>query len=557
MEVWAPRATTVDLVRVAPGGSALGRRLPMEPAGGGRFRIDVPLPADDDYAFSVDGSEPLPDPESECQPQGVFGPSRVVDHGDFEWTDGAWRGVPLAGSAVYELHIGTFSEEGTFDGAIEHLDHLADLGVDIVEVMPVNAFDGDRGWGYDGVLLYAVHEPYGGPAGFKRFVDAAHERGLGVVLDVVYNHFGPTGNNLNRFGPYTTDRHQTPWGDAVNLDGPDSRPVRRFFLDNALGWLRNYHLDGLRLDAVHALVDESEHHLLRDLSEAVDALSTQLRRPLSLIAEYPHTEPLAVTAREAGGHGLAAEWRDEVHHAVHAACSGEQDGYYAEYGSMAAIAAALTGPKDDLPRQRFVVCAQNHDQVGNRAKGDRLAHLVGADLAKIAAALVLTSPFVPLLFMGEEWAASSPFPYFAGPRDPSLDEAVRAGRREEFAAFGWDTAEIPDPLAPATFESARLDWAELDGHEHLEMLDWYRSLLRLRRDRPELCDPRPQSIAVDVDEDRRTMLVWRDATAVAVNLSDETASVEGRGGVLLASRDDVVADGARVVLPPRSVAVVG
>ena len=460
---------------------------------------------------------------------------------------------------IYELHVGTFSGAGTFEGATEHLDHLVDLGVDLIEVMPVNAYDGARGWGYDGVLLYAVHEQYGGPEGFKHFVDAAHGRGIGVVLDVVYNHFGPTGNHLDQFGPYTSDRHRTPWGNAVNLDGSDSGPVRRYLLDNAQHWLRNYHLDGLRLDAVHTLVDESEHHFLAELAEEVDALATALRRPLSLVAEYPHTEPSAVTARDAGGHGLTAVWRDELHHAVHAALTGERDGYYADFGSLADIAAALAGPKEDLPRHRFVVCTQNHDQVGNRAKGERLVHLIGPRDAKIAAGLVLCGPFTPLLFMGEEWAASSPFPYFCGPRDGALDEAVRRGRREEFAAFGWRPDEIPDPIALSTFESARLRWTEVasDDNDHADMLSWYRLLLALRRARPELSDPRPTSVAVDVNEEHRTVVMRRGATLVVANLSDETASCAATGSLLAASADGVVVDGGTAALPPHSLAVIG
>ncbi len=553
VEVWAPRAATVDLV--------VGdhRRTPLCAVGGGWYIADDELEPGTDYAFSLDRTEPLPDPRSRSQPSGVFGPSRVVDDTEFHWTDGDWRGVPFPGSVIYELHLGTFSDTGTFDGAIAHLEHLSDLGVDLVEVMPVNAFDGARGWGYDGVLLYAVHEPYGGPDGFKRFVDAAHARGIGVLLDVVYNHFGPSGNHLNRFGPYTTDRHQTPWGDAVNLDGPDSGPVRRFLLDNARHWLHHYHLDGLRLDAVHALVDESEHHFVTDLVAEVDALATALRRPLSLVAEYPCTEPTAVTAREAGGHGLTAEWRDEVHHALHALITGERDGYYAEYGSVVDIATALKGPKEDLPRHRFVVCAQNHDQVGNRAKGERLAHLAGLADAKIAAGLLLCGPFTPLLFMGEEWAASSPFPYFCDTRDDELDEAVRLGRRQKLAAFGSETSDIPDPIAPSTFESARLRWAEVASPdtEHAEMRSWYRQLRSLRRVRAELSDPRPSSTSVDVDEERKVVIMRRGATVVLANLADESVPVTASGTILASSVEGVVVDGNEALMPPHSLAVIG
>jgi maltooligosyltrehalose trehalohydrolase len=539
---------------------ARGETVAMEPVGDGWFRAPVVLPHLTDYAFALDDGAALPDPRSHWQPSGVFAPSRVIDHRVFDWHDDGWTGVHLPSSVIYELHVGTFSTAGTFDGAVQHLPHLAALGIDLIEVMPVAAFDGDRGWGYDGVAPFAVHQPYGGPESFKRFVDAAHALGIGVLLDVVYNHLGPTGNHLHQFGPYTTDRHQTPWGDAVNLDGPRSEPVRRYFLDNAKHWLANYHLDGLRLDAVHALVDESDRHVLAELSDEVEALAAHLRRPLWLIAEYPTTEPIAVTAREAGGHGLDAVWRDEVHHALHAWLTGERDGYYADYGTASTLAESLIGPKKNLPRSRFVACSQNHDQVGNRARGERLCHLVDPDVATIAAAITLCAPFVPLLFMGEEWAASSPFPYFAGPRDDALDDAVRRGRVEEFAGFGWDADAIPDPIAEKTFESARLDWGELDHGVHREMFTWYQSLLALRRDRPELTDPRPWSTGVDEHESGKALLMWRGGTAIAVNIDDEPATfaIDGRGRrILLTSHVAAELGEDALTVPPRSVAIAG
>jgi maltooligosyltrehalose trehalohydrolase len=533
----------------------------MERRDDGWFAAPLVLPPNADYGFALDGGEPVPDPRSHWQPAGVSGPSRVVDHESFEWSDRSWTGVHLPASIIYELHVGTFGASGTFNGVAAHLDHLATLGVGVIEVMPVAAFDGVRGWGYDGVVPYAVHDSYGGPEGFKRLVDAAHARGIGVILDVVYNHFGPTGNVLNQFGPYTTDRHQTPWGDAVNLDGPDSGPVRRYFLDNAQHWLTNYHLDGLRLDAVHALVDESDRHFLAELAEETEALAAHLRRPLWLVAEYPATEPGAVTAQEAGGHGLSAEWRDEVHHELHAWMTGEREGYYADFGRVTTLAEAFIGPKRNLPRSRFVVCAQNHDQVGNRARGERLSHLVDLGRAKAAAALIICSPFVPLLFMGEEWAASTPFPYFAGPRNDELDESVRSGRLEEFAAFGWDADDVPDPIADSTFDSARLRWGELDEGDHREMLAWYRALIALRKTRPELSDPRPASTAVDEQESERAIVVWRGSTAVAVNIDESPVTllldaVPDRQ-ILLTSDAAVQLTDDAVVLPPRSVAIIG
>lgn len=533
----------------------------MEPIGDGWYRAD-PLRPGEDYGFSLDGAAPVPDPRSQWQPKGVFSPSRVVGHGAFKWTDATWSGIHLPSAVVYELHVGTFSSKGTFDGVIRQLDRLVELGIDAIEVMPIAAFDGDYGWGYDGVGLYAVHEPYGGPDGFKGLVDAAHGRGLGVILDVVYNHFGPTGNFLEQFGPYTTDRHQTPWGDAVNLDGPDSAPVRQFFIDNARQWFVDYHVDGLRLDAVHTLVDDSKTHFLAELTETIEAVATGLRRPAWLVAEYPRTDPDAVSAREAGGHGLHAEWRDEVHHAVHAWLTGEQAGYYADFGRVADVAEALVGPHEPLPRSRFVACAQNHDQVGNRAQGDRLCHLVDTGLAKAAAAIVLCSPFVPMLFMGEEWAASTPFPYFAAPRNDDLDEAVRKGRTEEFASFGWDPDSIPDPVATSTFHSAVLRWNEISEGTHAEMLAWYRDLIALRRRRPELSDPRPRSTGVDEHDHESSIVIWRDDTAIAVNIGDEAMhlALDGRETarrLLLASDDDVRLTHDGVHLSSHSVAIVG
>lgn len=553
-EVWAPRAERVQLL-------TRDEFIDMEPLDDGWYGAPVVLPPNVEYGFSLDGGEPLSDPRSHWQPAGVFGPSRTVDHDAFRWTDRRWTGVHLPSSVIYELHVGTFSATGTFDGVIDHLDHLILLGVDLIELMPVAAFDGARGWGYDGVAPYAVHEPYGGPEGLKRLVNAAHSRGIGVLLDVVYNHFGPTGNHLNRFGPYTTDRHQTPWGDAVNLDGPDSEHVRRYFLDNALHWMSDYHVDGLRLDAAHALVDESDRHFLAELSLETEALAAHRGQPLWLIAEYPATEPIAVTAQEAGGHGLDAAWRDEVHHALHAWFTGERNGYYAEFGRVSTLAEALIGPKKNLPRSRFVVCSQNHDQVGNRARGDRLCQLVDIGLAKAAAALIICGPFVPHLFMGEEWASSSPFPYFAGHRNEELDDSVRRGRIEEFGGFGWDPEEVPDPIAESTFDSARLRWGEIYEGDHRDMQNWYRSLIALRRTRPELSDPRPSTTAVDEHDSEQAVVVWRGETAIAVNIdaSPIHLSLEGQSDrrLLLASDANVRLTDEGVVLPAHSVAIIG
>ena len=457
-EVWAPSATRVDLV-IGDDRVAMQRE-------GDRYGIDVDVdaPANTRYGFSLDGGEARPDPRSPHQPDGVHALSATVDHTTFEWAHEDFVAAPVQEWVIYELHIGTFSTAGTYADAIEHLDHLVDLGVTTVEVMPVNSFSGRWGWGYDGVALYAPHEPYGAPDDLKAFVDACHGRGLAVILDVVYNHFGPDGNYLPEFGPYLTDAHKTPWGPAVNFAEPE---VRRFVIDNAVMWLRDYHFDGLRLDAVHALVDDSPRHILAELAAGV----RELPRLAALIAESEDINPKLLDW------DIDAQWHDAYHHAIHAVITGERAGYYASFGSVADIADALAVE----PAERHVVFLQNHDQVGNRAAGERLSTLIGRDLAAVVAPDVLLGPFIPLLFQGEEWAASTPFLYFTDFEPGDLAEAVRRGRREEFAAFGWRPEDVPDPQDPATYRRSQLDWAELDKPGHREMLALYKRLIALRR----------------------------------------------------------------------------
>ena len=537
VSVWAPRPRRVEL--------QIGdERHPMQRGDGGWWSADV-APSEEplDYAFVLDGGPPRPDPRSMWQPHGVHGPSRLVDHTAFEWTDGTWRGLPLAGAVLYELHVGTFTPEGTFDAAVERLDHLVDLGVDAVELLPCNAFDGEHGWGYDGVAWFAVHEPYGGPDGLKRFVDACHARGLGVVMDVVYNHLGPAGNYLPEFGPYLTEAHTTPWGPAVNLDMPGSDEVRRYVLDNARTWLRDYHVDGLRLDAVHALVDDRATHLLEELSVEVEALGAQLHKPLFLIAESDLNDARMVTPREAGGRGLQGQWADDVHHALHVTLTGETSGYYTDFAGLDVLAKVLRDVflhdgqwssfrgrghgrpvPPTVPGHRFVTYLQDHDQVGNRARGDRLSMTASDGLLQIGAALLLTSPFTPMLWMGEEWGARTPWLFFSD-HQGELGEAVRRGRREEFASHGWDTDDVPDPQAERTFLRSKLDWSELDDERSAALLDWYRTLIALRRSRPELTDGRRDRVRVTYDEQARWIVVQRGAVAVACNLSSERGAV--------------------------------
>ncbi|MDQ4024220.1 MAG: malto-oligosyltrehalose trehalohydrolase, partial [Actinomycetota bacterium] len=442
LTVWAPAAERVELVLA-------GGREPMERRAGGWWSVRAGATPGDDYGFALDGGDPLPDPRSRWQPNGVHGLSRLLDHSAYEWSDAGWRGRPLASAVICELHTGTFTPEGTFVAAIEKLDHLVRLGITHVELLPVAQFPGDRGWGYDGVDLFAPHESYGGPEGLKRLVDACHARGLGVIVDVVYNHLGPAGNYLGSFGPYFTDRYATPWGRAVNFDGPGSLEVRTFFVDNALAWLRDYHCDGLRLDAVHAILDASAIHVLEEMQLRVEELETHLDRDLFLIAESDLNDPRVVNRREAGGYGLDAQWSDDFHHALHAVLTGERDGYYADFGTVGHFAKALREafvyagtyseyrgrihgrPATGLPGYRFLGYLQDHDQVGNRAVGERSSALMSPELLKVGAALVLTSPFVPLLFMGEEWGATSPFQYFTAHEDPELGRACSEGRRHE------------------------------------------------------------------------------------------------------------------------------
>ena len=576
-EVWAPHADErVDVL-------VDGDTHAMASARSGWWRTDLDSPPGTAYAFSLDGGPPLPDPRALRLPGGPVAPAEVFDVHEFAWTDSSWQGVDLPGAVVYELHIGTFTAKGTFDAAVERLDHLVELGVDLVEVMPVNTFPGRHGWGYDGVGLFAVHEPYGGPRAFQRFVDACHARGIGVCLDVVYNHLGPSGNNLAEFGPYFTDHYVTPWGPALNLDDAGSDEVHGFVLDNVVQWLRDFHVDALRLDAVHALHDERALPLLEQMSAQVDRLSGELGHPLWLIAESDRNDPRTVTPREQGGIGLHAQWADDVHHGLHVFLTRETQGYYSAFTGPRTLEKVLTHvffhdgswssfrgrshgrpiDRDRVPGWRFVVCLQNHDQVGNRAVGDRLsASLEPGELAG-GAALLLTSAGTPMLFMGEEWGASTPWQYFTDHPDPELAEAVRQGRRDEFATHGWQRDDVPDPQDPATVERSRLDWSEVSVGPHARLLEWYRALIALRRARPELRDPDLRAVLVRHDETTRTVVVHRGAHRVVVNLADEprTVDLDAAGhddiAVLLAWDDEAALDGDRMTVGPRSAVVVG
>ncbi|WP_299036686.1 malto-oligosyltrehalose trehalohydrolase [uncultured Pseudokineococcus sp.] len=590
--VWAPDATGVEVeVHPSATGGAQGRLVTMDRSGGGWWSAEV---ADaghgTDYSFHLDGGPARPDPRSAWQPEGPDGPSRVFDPARFAWSDGGWAGVDGRGAVFYELHLGTFTPEGTLDAATERLDHLVDLGVQVVELLPVAAFPGRWGWGYDGVDLWAVHHPYGGPEALQRFVDACHARGLGVCLDVVYNHLGPAGNYLPEFGPYFTDEHETPWGTAVNLDAPGSREVRAFVVEGALRWLRDFHVDALRLDAVHALVDDSAVHVLAELSLRAADLSDEVGRPLTLVAESDLNDPRMVEPAIEGGYGMQAQWADDVHHAIHSLVTGERQGYYVDFGSLETLRTVLTGAfwhagtfspfrgevwgrPVDPTRHRgssFVAYTSNHDQVGNRATGDRPSSYLPGGVLAASAALVLLGPFSPMLFMGEEWGARTPWQFFTDFPDPELAEAVRTGRRSEFSSHGWDAEDVPDPQASSTRDASVLDWEEPTTGRGAALLAWHRRLLELRATEGELRDDvlgRSPSLDVVGDEDAGWLVLVRGSFRVAVNLRDvpqevpleRGAGVEGESGAELvasfAEDGDVALEGEVAVLPAHAVAV--
>ena len=569
--VWAPSANQIQL-RI--NGDLYG----MTPADSGWWRAEIELAKISiDYGFVVDGSDPLPDPRSPWQPSGIHGFSRTLDHGTFSWTDQRWHAKPLSSAIVYELHVGTFTPQGTFIAAIDKLDYLVDLGVTHIELMPAAEFSGTRGWGYDGVDLYAPHHAYGEPDDLKRLVDASHSRGLAMILDVVYNHLGPAGNYLARFGPYFTQRYATPWGQAINFDGPESDEVRRFFCDNALMWLRDYHFDGLRIDAVHAILDTSAMHFLEQLAGEVAELQAQTDRQLTLIAESDLNDPRIIRSREIGGYGIHAQWSDDFHHALHCVLTGERAGYYRDFGSLADLAKALQQvfvydgrysafrrrrhgrPPSGLSGHSFLAYLQTHDQIGNRAKGERSSHLMNVGRLKIAAALVLTAPFVPMLFQGEEWGATSPFLYFTDHKDRELGRNVTQGRRREFAAFGWNPEEIPDPQAVETFECSKLNWSESDTEPHSSLLAWHRRLIQLRREIPALSDGCVEEVRVGFDETAKWFAVKRGPVVIACNLNQITqrvpVDIDPASRLLLTSTDKVQLSQDTVELPPDSVAI--
>ena len=495
--VWAPHADRVELKLLRHDRPP----VPMVRRAGGLFDVTIPdAGAGDRYVYILDGEKERPDPASRFQPAGVHGPSEIVDPDGFHWTDQDWYGLRLEQFIIYELHVGTWSDKGTFQAAIPHLAYLRDLGITAVELMPVAQFPGARNWGYDGVGLFAPQCTYGGPHGLKEFVDACHRSGLAVILDVVYNHVGPEGNYLQDFGPYFTDRYRTPWGPAVNYDGPDSDEVRRFIISNALYWTTEYHIDALRLDAIHGIYDFSALHILRELADAVHAESDRQGRRILLIAESDLNDSRIIAPSIEGGYGLDAQWSDDFHHALHTLLTAERTGYYEDFGELAHLATALQdgfvyagrysahrrrrhgNSVRHRPPEQLVICAQNHDQIGNRAFGERLSTLVPWAALKVAAAAVLLAPQTPMLFMGEEYGETAPFQYFVDHGDADLNRAVREGRTKEFAAFGW--TEVPDPVDPSAFERSRVQLNAAQDARHKGLLAWYRRLIHLRKTLP-------------------------------------------------------------------------
>ncbi|WP_242917513.1 malto-oligosyltrehalose trehalohydrolase [Pontibacter liquoris] len=514
--VWAPEAKQVTVRLTAPANRTI--TLQREDFGYWTGLNEAGAPGDR-YLFQLDGELERPDPASRFQPDGVHSPSAVLAQQNFAWTDEHWKSLPLEQLIIYELHVGTFSQEGTFEGIIRKLPELQDLGITAIELMPVAQFAGGRNWGYDGVYPFAAQNSYGGPEGLKRLVNACHAQGIAVVLDVVYNHMGPEGNYLNDFGPYFTSKYNTPWGNALNFDDADSDHVRNFFFQNALMWLREFHIDALRLDAVHAIYDTGARHFLQELKEHTLELERETGRAYLLIAESDQSDVRLLNPTAQGGYGLDAQWFDDYHHAIHTLITGEKEGYYEDFGKPAQLQKALeqtfvynglysehrrktVGSDATLtPAQQFVVCAQNHDQIGNRMLGERLTQLVSFEMLKAVAGLILLSPYVPMLFMGEEYGEQSPFLYFVSHTDEELVEAVRKGRKEEFKAFTWE-GEVPDPQSEETFNNSKLQHSYPHNTRQNQLREFYKALIALRKSAPALDRPDKQQMRVELEADK-------------------------------------------------------
>jgi maltooligosyltrehalose trehalohydrolase len=538
--VWAPRAKSVEVCIERPE----KRRVAMEPDECGYFRaIAESVRPGTDYKYRLDGDKERPDPASRYQPDGVHGASRVIGD-NFAWADSAWKGIPIEKYVFYELHVGAFSPEGTFDAITPRIAALKELGITAIEMMPIAQFPGERNWGYDGVYPYAVQASYGGPEGLKQLVDACHQEGMAVALDVVYNHLGPEGNYLGDFGPYFTNVYKTPWGDAINFDEPESDHVRRYFIENALQWITDFHVDALRLDATHAIVDASAQTFLEDLSATVHARAAELGRQVFLIPESHRNDARLISPPEIGGAGYDGVWNDDFHHSLHVLLTGERKGYYEDFGSVEDLAKCYRegflysgqyapfwrrrrgNSSKEVPATRFVVYSQNHDQIGNRREGDRLSEIVSLEKLKVAAAAVLLAPNIPLLFMGEEYGETAPFQYFVSHSDEALIEAVRKGRKEEFAQFSWE-GETPDPQSEETFRRSKLNWELQEAGDHRTLREFYRELLRLRRDIPALEALEKDSMRVTTLEGKVLLIErWSGTSRVVVGFHFGDAATE-------------------------------
>ena len=536
--VWAPLATTVDLEIVAP----QQRTIPMNVQERGYWHTAIDgLSPDTQYRFLLNKEKSRPDPASRFQPEGVHGPSQVINHQSFQWEDESWKGMELPQMIMYEIHIGAFTPEGTFDAIIPRLNELRELGITAIELMPVAQFPGERNWGYDGVYPFSVQASYGGPASLKRLVNACHQKGLAVILDVVYNHVGPEGNYLNHFGPYFTDRYKTPWGKAVNFDGAESDEVRRYFIQNALYWFEHFHIDALRLDAVHAIYDTSARPFLQELAEEVEAYRRATGKKHYLIAESDLNDTRLIRPRELGGFGLDAQWCDDLHHSLHTLLTGERTGYYVDFGTMDHLIKSLrkgyaySGQYSfyrkrrhgnsalDRPASQFVVNSQTHDQVGNRMRGDRSSTLVSFEALKLAASVVILSPYLPLLFMGEEYGEQAPFLYFVSHSDWDLIEAVRRGRKKEFESFRWQ-GEPPDPQSPESFLASKLRWEDREKDTHKILREFYRHLLQLRKEHPVFAHAGKDHLDAVALEGNMVLAMrrWRDDHQIAALFSFDT-----------------------------------
>jgi len=566
--LWAPFRSSVKLKIL----TSEERIISLRPVERGYWRAEVEdIPAGTRYLYILDESVERPDPASFYQPKGVHGPSEVVDHAEFEWNDADWSPPATHQMIIYELHIGTFTEEGTFDGAIAKLDHLVELGINMVELMPVAQFSGWRNWGYDGVYPYAVQNSYGGPNALKRFVNECHRRGIGVILDVVYNHLGPEGNYLRDFGPYFTDSYSTPWGEAINLDGPYSDEVRDFFINNAIYWMEQYHIDALRLDATHTIFDMRPEHFLSELKRRTTERASQLKRRFYLIAETNLNDPKLVRPSSKGGYGLDGMWNEDFHHSIHSFLTGQRDGYYVDYGKMEHILKCLndgftyTGqysefrkrshgaPVSDIAYHRFIAFLQNHDQVGNRPLGERLSVLVPFQALKAAAVVLFLSPFVPLIFMGEEFAEENPFFYFIDHQDPALVKAVREGRKKEFEDFHWPESP-PDPKAEKTFYRSKINWQRLNMSREKGLFELYRQLIRLRKEESALKNTIADSIVADAEATvlkiERRSESYEEVIVGLVNLGPEGQSVRlPDADIVLLSTEEERFAGSRQTLP--------